>query len=109
MDEGDFAMPKHKDLKRLIRARMHKTGESYTTSRLHILNKKSTEIPNGLLMEPRPNYSAITRMSDEALQKATGCTWERWVKALDRVKAYEMSHREIVAYIYRKYKTPSWW
>ena len=33
-------MPKHKDLKRLIRARMHKTVESYTTSRLHILNKK---------------------------------------------------------------------
>jgi hypothetical protein len=102
-------MPKHKDLKRLIRARMQKTGESYTTSRLHILNKKSTEIPNGQLMKPRPNYAAITRMSDEALQKATGCTWERWVKALDRLKAYEMSHREIVAYISQKYKTPSWW
>src|SRR5205823_4267567 len=34
-NEGDFAMPKQKDLKRLVRARMQKTGESYTTARLH--------------------------------------------------------------------------
>ena len=117
-------MPKHKDLKRLIRGRMQKTGESYTTARLHILQKSS----NGVLkspitktpittasavkvpsQEPPPNYAAITRMSDESVRKATGCTWERWVKALDRDQAFQMSHREIAAHIHQKYKTPSWW
>ena len=33
-------MPKQKDLKRLVRARMQKTGESYTAARLRIVNKK---------------------------------------------------------------------
>src|SRR5437660_1204395 len=116
-DEGDFAMPKHKDLKRLVRGRMQKTGESYTTARLHIL-QKSNGVLNGPTtktpaaqapavkvpaQEPPPNYAAITRMSDESVQKATGCTWERWVKALDRDQAFQMSHREIAAHIHQKY------
>jgi len=33
-------MPKQKDLKRVVRARMRKTGESYTTARLHVLGKR---------------------------------------------------------------------
>ncbi len=116
-------MPKHKDLKRLVRGRMEKTGESYTTARLHIL-QKSNNVLNGAISkkpatqalavkaptaEPRRDYAAITRMSDESVRKATGCTWERWVKALDRDLAFEMSHREIAAHIHQKYKTPSWW
>lgn len=126
-------MPKNKDLKRLIRGRMHKTGESYTTARLHILDKNSNgmaktpavsaravkvpslaraaKAPAAKLpsQEARPNYAAITRMSDEALKKATGCNWERWVNALDAAQVFKMSHREIAAYIREKYKTPSWW
>ncbi len=116
-------MPKHKDLKRLVRGRMEKTGESYTTARLYIL-QKSNNVSNGAITkkpatqalavevptaEPRRDYAAITRMSDESVRKATGCTWERWVKALDRELAFEMSHREIAAHIHQKYKTPSWW
>jgi hypothetical protein len=38
-------MPKNKDLKRVIRARMQKTGESYTTARLHTIVPK---VPTGL-------------------------------------------------------------
>src|SRR5438128_9683775 len=116
-------MPKHKDLKRLIRGRMQKTGESYTTARLHILQKSNgilngptTKTPAAKALtvkvpsqEPPPNYAAITRMSDESVKKATGCTWERWVKALDRDEAFQMSHRELAAHIHQKDKTPSWW
>ena len=32
-------MPANKDLKRLVRGRMKKTGEAYTTARSHILDK----------------------------------------------------------------------
>ena len=34
-------MPKQKDLKRLIRTRMQKTGESYTIARSQVLDKSS--------------------------------------------------------------------
>jgi hypothetical protein len=33
-------MPQQKDLKRVVRTRMRKTGESYTTARLHVLGKR---------------------------------------------------------------------
>ena len=32
-------MPRNKDLKRLVRARMKKTGEAYTSARAQILKK----------------------------------------------------------------------
>src|SRR5881409_2090055 len=71
-NEGDFAMPKQKDLKRVVRARMQKTGESYTTARLHLVPK------------PAPDFAAVARLSDESLKKATGCDWTKWVFVLDK-------------------------
>ena len=35
-------MPTQKDLKRLVRGRMKKTGESYTAARARLLEKKKT-------------------------------------------------------------------
>ncbi len=93
-------MPKQKDLKRLVRARMQKTGESYTTARLQLANKKS---------EPKPDYAKLAGMSDEKVAQATGCTWEKWAFVLDRADAKEMSHRELARYIKDKYDTPDWW
>jgi len=36
----------------------------------------------------------------------TGCAWERWVKALDRVQAHTWPHRRIAEYVHEKYKVP---
>jgi len=93
-------MPKQKDLKRLVRARMTKTGESYTAARLQLVTKKTEEAPD---------YAKLAGLSDESVLKATGCNWEKWVFVLDRADGKEMSHRELVDYIYTKYKTPDWW
>lgn len=95
-------MPKQKDLKRVVRARMQKTGESYTTARMHLLKSK-----------PEPtktvDYATLAGMSDESVKKATGCDWATWVAALDYAHADEMSHREIARYIKEKFDTPMWW
>src|SRR5690349_5809566 len=105
-------MPTQKDLKRLVRARMRKTGEAYTTARAQITNRKSKATP--ALPTPAPmlehvSYAAIAGMSDEKVKEATGCTWEKWVYALDRKKAYDLPHRELTRLIQEKYKTPDWW
>jgi len=97
-DEGDFAVPKQKDLKRVVRTRMQKTGESYTTARVHVLNANKPK-----------DYAALAGMSDEAVKKATGCTWEKWVGALDYAEADKMSHRDIARYLKEKFDTPDWW
>jgi hypothetical protein len=59
---------------------------------------------------PAPSDCArLAGRSDAVLEARTGCTWERWVKALDRVQAYTWSHREIAAHVQEKYEIPGWW
>ncbi len=94
-------MPTNKDFKRLVRARMRKTGESYTAARVHFLRKK-----------PAPataDYATLAGMSDATIKAKTGCNWERWVKALDYKQAHTWSHREIAAYVHKTFKIPGWW
>ena len=40
-DRRRRAMPKQKDLKRLVRERMAKTGESYTAARAQLITKRN--------------------------------------------------------------------
>jgi hypothetical protein len=115
--KGELTMPRNKDLKRLVRARMRKTGEAYTAALAHI-NKKPKTATVSRVAAPRAtansapksvDYAAVAGMSDEKLKAKTGCTWERWVYALDRRGAEQMSHRDIVALVNTKYKVAPWW
>ena len=82
-------MPKQKDLKRLVRVRMQKTGEAYTAARLQVLQKP----------EPDGDLAKRAGMSDASIAKATGRGWSEWVKRLDRAGAVSKPHREIVALV----------
>jgi len=95
-------MTRNKDLKRLVRARMKKTGEAYTSARAQI-TRKSTTTPN-----PK-DYAKLAGMSDAVIKQKTGCNWVRWVTALDHHGAEHMSHGEIAKLVSEKYKVPSWW
>jgi hypothetical protein len=100
-------MPTNKDFKRLVRGRMQKTGESYTTARAHLRKQKPTTT-----VSPAPapaDYAKVAGRSDAILKERTGCTWERWVKALDRAKAHTWPHSKIAKYVMEKYHIPGWW
>ena len=100
-------MPRQKDLKRLIRGRMRKTGESYTAARHRLLKSPA---PSGKTSPPPPtDYARLAGMSDEAVRAKTGCTWERWVRALDHAGAAGMTHREIARLVHQRYQVPDWW
>ena len=99
-------MPRNKDLKRLVRARMTKTGEAYTAALAEISKKprkKPTPAP------ATPDYATLAGMADETIKEKTGCTWERWVKTLDRWGADKMSHRDIAAVVHETFKIDGWW
>jgi len=104
-------MPINKDLKRLVRARMKKTGEAYTTARAHLLKKprRKTVSKTVLAAAKKVDYAALAGTSDATIKAKTGCTWERWVGALDYLGAKEMSHRDIAALVSKKYKIDGWW
>jgi hypothetical protein len=90
-------MPASKDLKRLVRARMQKTGEAYAAARLQLLKSK-----------PPRDYAALAGMSDAAVRKQTGKTWRQWVRLLDDERCAEKPHAKIAAFV-ASLGTPSWW
>jgi hypothetical protein len=108
-------MPANKDFKRLVRGRMQKTGESYTTARAHLLKQKPAATAAPAAARPSAarsaagDYAKLAGRSDAIIKERTGCTWERWVKALDYAQAYTWTHREIAKHVHEKYKVPGWW
>ena len=97
-------MTVHKDFKRLVRTRMQKTGESYTAARAHFLKQKTVAVS-----PPTIDYAKLAGRSDATIKQNTGCTWERWVRALDHAKAHTWPHRDIARYVQEKYKVNGWW
>ncbi len=82
-------MTEHKSFKRLVRARMAKTGESYTAARVMLLRA-----------EPSGGASAPTlKTSDEKIRERTGRGWEEWFAILDAWGAADRSHREIARWL----------
>jgi hypothetical protein len=59
-------MTAHRDLKRIIRERQSKTGESYTAARVHVMRERATLLglvaPEPIAEEPigaRPRFRRI--------------------------------------------------
>jgi len=106
-------MPRNKDLKRLVRARMKKTGEAYTSARAQILRKskrsQSVRAPAVAVAPSKQDYAGLAGMSDASIKAKTGCNWERWVKALDRWGADKKSHRDIATMVSKTWKLDGWW
>ncbi len=93
-------MPRNKDLKRLVRSRQKRTGESYTNARRQILQKRP--------LAP-PDYPAVAGMSDEAVARSTHRAWKDWVAFLDQRGAHTWSHREIARYLQQDIHLTPWW
>ena len=95
-------MPASKDLKRIVRARMKKTGESYTTARTRVLSKAGPKEPPARIVDP----AALAGMSNDKVAAKTGRTWKEWVRVLDADGAADMPHRDIAALLHRKHDVP---
>jgi hypothetical protein len=78
-----------RSFKRLVRARMEKTGESYTAARAM------------LLRADEPANSTVPRLktSDEKIRQRTGRGWEEWFAILDEWGAANRPHREIALWL----------
>lgn len=51
----------------------------------------------------------LNKVSAESVAKHTGKNWDQWVKILDTQGATHMTHKEIVAFLGKKYKIKPWW
>jgi hypothetical protein len=108
-------MPRKKDLKRLVRARMRKTGESYTAARSTLVRKNGKRKSetgsghtDGATLESL-DYATLADMRDATIHNATGRDWAGWVAVLDAHDARSMKHGVITRLLSETYSLPGWW
>jgi uncharacterized protein YndB with AHSA1/START domain len=92
-------MTRQRSFKRLVRARMEKTGESYTAARGALLRAE----------EPKATTGPVLSMSDEAIRRGTGRGWEEWFDLLDAWGAAERPHREVARWVADQHGINGWW
>jgi len=98
-------MPTNKNFKRLVRARMQKTGEAYTTARRQLLQGQQRQPAS----PPQPDYAKLAGMTNATIEARTGRTWDQWVSVLDPVGAHDWPHGKITKYVHETYGVSDWW
>jgi hypothetical protein len=91
-------MTRQRSFKRLVRARMEKTGERYAAARAALLaaeESKSIEAPT-------------LTVSDEVIRRRTGRGWEEWFDLLDDSGAIAKPHREIARWLQSGHGIDGW-
>jgi uncharacterized protein YndB with AHSA1/START domain len=91
-------MTRQKSFKRLVRMRMEKTGESYTTARATLLAAE----------EPQAADGPVLTMSDQAIRRRSGRGWEEWFEIIDEWGGAERSHKEIARWLDEEHATGGW-
>jgi hypothetical protein len=91
-------MTRQKSFKRLVRARMEKTGESYTSARASLLAAD----------EPKATDGPTLTMSDDAIRRRTGHGWEHWFDLLDEWGATQRSHTDAARWLREEQDTGGW-
>jgi hypothetical protein len=112
-------MPTQKIFKQRVRARMTKTGESYTAARRQLLRKArepETESPGPTTPTPTTEAAAgiapqeqDLMTSDAAMRRGTGRGHAEWFALLDGWGATEHNHTEIAAWLRDTQGVPGWW
>ncbi len=118
-------MTKDKAQKQAVRARMAKTGERYSTARHYLLDlhRQEQANPDGAAdPAPLPDDAALPTpatalppraaepgVSDAAVLRATGKSWDEWFDLLDAWQGTTHNHTEIARYVAETYEIEGWW
>lgn len=51
----------------------------------------------------------LGQVTTTSVLKCTGKNWDQWINLLNKAGANQWSHKEIVAYLKKKYKLTVWW
>jgi hypothetical protein len=120
-------MPTQKIFKQRVRARMTKTGESYTAARRQLLHKaagnaesaadaQNADLAPGPAEEATAPGNAPTAIppdalvvADDAMLRATGKRHAEWFALLDTWGATDHTHTEIARWLSETHSVPAWW
>ena len=92
-------MTEHKSFKRLVRARMEKTGERYAAARAALL---AADGP------PTASEGPALPMSDDTIRGRTGRGWEAWFDVLDAWGAADRTQPEASDWVAAEHGLDRW-
>ena len=113
-------MTQQKKLKKAVRARSQKTGESYTAARRQVLlarGKKAESPKQPAAPQPPPpaplpaareTQPVKGAVSDETARKKTGHGLDHWFAVLDAFGAATKGHTAAAAHLYEAHGVPGW-
>ena len=109
-------MPTQKIFKTRVRARMTKTGESYTAARRQLLTKAADPRERGAANSTAADEPAAVAatpdgamVSDERMIQATGKSHAAWFALLDAWGATGHTHTETARWLSEAQGVPPWW
>ncbi|HWN40639.1 MAG TPA: DUF4287 domain-containing protein [Thermoanaerobaculia bacterium] len=102
-------MTQQKKLKKVIRARSGKTGESYTAARRQVLLAREEPAPEPPAPKPpAPKPPAKGGISEESVLKKTGHGLDHWFGVLDAFGGTTKGHTAMAAHLYNEHGIPGW-
>lgn len=99
-------MTRQKSFKTRVRARMGKSGESYTTARRQLLRKTPPSAPEAAA---EPDGVKAMQHSDAVVRERTGRGWDEWFSLLDEWGATGRTHTEIARWLVSEHGVDGWW
>ncbi len=103
-------MTQNRDFKKLVRARMARTGESYTAARAQLRPPANDPVGVAPAKADPVDLAALAGMSDAAVAAKTGRTWAEWAAALDAHGARDLDHTCIASLVRERWpEIGPWW
>jgi hypothetical protein len=99
-------MTQAKKLKKIIRARARKNGESYTVARRQVLRARASRLPGP---PPKPARAPRALVSDATSMRKTGKPIEHWFAVLDAFDPKGKVHTDRARYLYEEHHVPEWY
>lgn len=111
-------MTTDKARKRAVRTRMTKTGESYTAAQRQVAREADAPPLSAQTVEqaveqppatPPPAAQAEPPVSEAAIVRATGRSWDDWLRILDARGIDGFSHGDTAAWLVAELGISGWW
>lgn len=110
-------MTQQKKLKRAIRARARKTGESYAAARRHVVHSRPKPAPPASAAPPataaktaasHPGVKPRPPKGEAGVIKKTGHGYDHWFAVLDAFGAPDKGHTASAAHLSNDHGVPGW-
>jgi hypothetical protein len=103
-------MTQAKKLKKVIRARVAKTGERYTTARRHVLaSRERRSTRSKARTARRPSASPVAAVAEARIRERTGHDLDHWYAVLDAFGAAQKGHTASARHLAKDHGVEGWY